>query len=222
MFSFFKKDKGYPLPDNYIAFINKEEYNQIIAISKQYFREGNIKIIAIKEGEIVIDSEEEQKYCYLDNLVRKLAQQDKNVWKDVVYEHFDFLKEHPGAYNYLFKDFEYASQLLRVLIKPEDFVPEKEVEYVYRTDLPGTQTVLAVEYENQFRFCLRDDIKEWNVPDEELFEIAIANNLNDEVEAKEYLFLDKFTGYMFFSGDYAAAMLLDIDNTADFAIGTYG
>lgn len=222
MFRFFKKDKGYSLPETYSSFINKEEYNYIISLCKDYFAEAGTKIIDIKEGEIIIESGEEEKHCYLDNLVRKVYQQEKDIWKDVIYEHFDFLKEQPGAFNFFFKDFEYASPLLRAFIKPEDFFPDKTVEYVHRIDFPETQTVLALEHDNKFRFCLREDIKEWGVPDEELFSIAITNNPNDEVEAKEYLILDKFTAYMFFSGDYAAGMLLDMENNFEYAIGTYG
>jgi hypothetical protein len=131
MFNFLKKNKGYSLPESYSSFVNKEEYNQIISICKTYFAEADIKIIDIKEGEIIIEEGEEEKHCYLDNLVRKLYQQDKSIWKNIVYEHFDFLKEKPGAYNYFFKDFEYASQLLRVFIKPEDFFPDNNVDYVF-------------------------------------------------------------------------------------------
>lgn len=162
-------------------------------------------------------------HCYLDNLVRKLYEQDKNEWPGIVQKHFDVLKTDPNAYEYFFKDFEYASQLLRVLIKPMDILEAHQMQdFVCRVDFPGTYTMLVIEYDNNFRFCSRENIVEWNVPDEELFRIAIANNPNDEVEVKQYLFLDKFTGFMFFSGDYAAGMLLDMENNADSAIGTYG
>lgn len=223
MFGFFKKSKGYPLPTSYSSFINKDEYNQIIFLCTKYFSDAGIKIIDIKEGEILIESGEETKHCYLDNLVRKVYEHDKSEWPGIIKKHFDILKTDPNAYKYFFKDFEYASELLRVLIKPIDILEAHQMQdFVYRVDFPETYTMLVIEYDNSFSFCSRENIAEWNVPDKELFKIAIANNPTDEVEAKKYLFLDKFTGFMFFSGDYAAGMLLDIENNAEYAIGPYG
>jgi len=223
MFSFFKKDKGYRLPTSYSSFINREQYNGIISLCKNYLTEAGIRIIEINEGEILIDSGEEEKHCYLDNLVRKIYEHDKREWPGIVERHFAVLKTDNNAYKYFFTDFEQASQLLRALIKPMDILETHQMQdFVYRVDFPETYTMLVLEYDNNFRFCSRENITEWNIPDEELFRIAIDNNPNDEVEAKEYLFLDKFTGFMFFSGDYAAGMLLDMENNADYAIGTYG
>ncbi|HEV7330239.1 MAG TPA: hypothetical protein VGN63_04305 [Flavisolibacter sp.] len=222
MFNFFKKATRYPIPEKYTSLIGQEDYNLLIKLAKEHFAEEKAQIVSIRDGEIILESGEEEKHCYLDNLVRKLSACDKQEWKAILAAHFERLKDHSEAYTYFFKDFDYASGLLRAFIKPPEAFPDTAANYVSRVDFPGTVTVLAIEYENQFRFCLRDESKQWEVPEEELFRIAIANNPKDEVNTEAWLFLDKFPGYMFFSGDYAAGMLLDMENNAAEAIGTYG
>lgn len=224
MFKFFEKDKGYPLPKDYASFISKEQYNYIIETSKDYFIENNYEIIDVQEGDILVRwKTDEELHCYLDNLIRKLYQRDKSVWKNIIYEHFQSLKPNDEAYNYFFKDFEYTSKLLRVMIKPEDFFSASErSNYVHLQHFPKTYTLLVIEFENQFRFVTNENIKEWNVSVDELFSIAIANNPNEEIEVKEYLFSDKFTVFSFFSGDYSAGLMLSLKECAEYAIGSYG
>jgi hypothetical protein len=152
-----------------------------------------------------------------------LSSNNKEDWKGLIYEHFDKLKDKRSAYNYFFKDFDYASQFLRVLVKPEDInFLDNISDYIHRIDFPKTKTFLVLEFEEQFRYIRREDIIEWAKPEEELFEIGISNIPAEEIEIKEYLFSDKFTVYIFFSGDYSSAFLLDIKNNADYAIGAYG
>lgn len=55
-----------------------------------------------------------------------------------------------------------------------------------------------------------------------MFEIALENLGNEEIEAKEYTFGDKFTVYILFSGDFSAPFTLLIDKYLEFSIGTYG
>ena len=154
-----------------------------------------------------------------------LASNEINDWEGIVYNHFDRLKETKGAYEYLFKDFEYANQFLRVLIKDSSFNLDEEFEnsgIIFRTDLPETNTFLVLEFENKFRYINFVNIADWNVSIEELFEIAIANTPDEEIEVKELLCDDKFTVYAFFSGDYSASLMLDLENRYDFAIGLFG
>lgn len=222
-FDKYKKNKKYNLPDIYKKLINEDEYNLIIEISQKYHTDNGLKISKINDGEIIIEVNNEEQHRYLDNLVRLLSSNDKKSWKELIYEHFDKLKDHNSAYNYLFKDFDYASQFLRVLIKPDDIDFFHDVSNnVHRIDFPKTITLLVIEFENQFRYILRNEIEEWGKTEEELFKIGIANIPAGEIEIKEYLFSDKFTVYIFFSGDYSSAFLLDLENNADYSIGTFG
>src|SRR5262249_16137591 len=139
-----------------------------------------------------------------------------------IYEHFDKLKDHTSAYNYLFKDLEYAAQFLRVLIKGADIHENQLDQFIHRCDFPETNTFLLIEFEEQFKYLIKEDIAEWSKTTDELFDIAIGNTPAEEIEVKQYSFCDKFLVYIFFSGDFSSSLMLDLAARAEFAIGSYG
>lgn len=215
LFNFFHK---YKLPESYKPLVSQQDYNKIINIIKKYHTDNNLKITKIGEGEIVVVVDEEERHAYLDNLVRVLSINDKTLWQRLIYEHFDKSKDHSSAYNYLFKDFEYASQFLRVLIKSDELFQDIIQDYVHRVDFPSTNTFLVLEYEQQFRYLTYKDIEEWDKPHAELFDIAIANIPREEIQVKEYQYSERFNVLVFISGDYSAALMLDMPVSA----GAYG
>lgn len=223
LFDIFKKQKKFELPEMYNGIISKDEYNFIMEICIKYHNDNELIVSKIDEGEIVIDIDGDEHHRYLDNLVRVLASNDKTIWNELIYEHFDKLKPNPSALKYLYKDYDYASQFLRVLLKEDTFNLGDNVEnYVHRIDFPKINTFLILEFEGQFHFIHKDEIVEWNKSENDLFECAIQNLPEDEIEAKEYEFVEKFTVYIFFSGDYSASLMLDLRNRANYAIGKFG
>ncbi|RYY99556.1 MAG: hypothetical protein EOO11_04560 [Chitinophagaceae bacterium] len=214
-----------PLPEAYAGIVSEAEYNDIMNLALRYHEEHGITVTAEGEGALVTEVDEQEQYRYLDNLVRLLALSEKAGWKDLIWEHFDKLKDHSAAYAFLYKDYEYAEPLLRVLVKPGDFEPGRDTDldaFVHREDLPDTYSFLIIEYEGQLDYVSRADIGEWEKSEDELFEAAIANTPADEVEVEEYLFGEQFTVYGIFSGDYAAALVLDLERRLPEAIGPYG
>jgi len=223
LFDIFKRNKKIDLPGAYRGLVSKADYNFILRIAKQYHYEKGLHIKRIGEGEIVAEINGEEQHRYLDNLVRVLSVQEKSAWKTIIHSHFDKLKDNHAAYNYFLKDFDYAAQFLRVLIKANDFYSGgSAAAFIHRTDFPHTKTFLVLEFEGQFKYLREEDITEWGKPAEELFEIAISNIPGEEVEVKEYKYCDKFPVFIFFSGDFSAASILDLENKAEFAIGSYG
>ncbi|RZJ47630.1 MAG: hypothetical protein EOO44_22240 [Flavobacterium sp.] len=219
----FKKNKGYSLPNMYKGIITKDEYNLIMNTSVKYHEENNLKITKIDEGEIVTENNGDIEHRYLDNLVRNLASYNPEDWEKTIYEHFDKLKYNPAAFDYLYKDFGYAAQFLRVLVKGDSFLfPADITEYISRVDFPETNTFLILEFEGQFHYVGKKDILEWEKTESELFEIALDNTPENEIEANEYDLDDKFKLYVFFSGDYAASYIINLKQNADYAIGTFG
>lgn len=224
LLNLFESKETYLLPANYEDVITAEDYNRIINICIEYHAEKEIKIIKIGEGEIATQDEDgEEQHKYLDNLVRILASNEKQAWRKLIYDHFDKGIINKSAYKYLFKDFEYASQFLRILLKASSSTIHDQIsDLVYRTDIPGVSTFLVLEFENQFRYFRYQDIKEWERPIDELFDIALTNTPLNEIEVKECQFGDKYIVYVIFSGDFAATLVLDLDKHLNFAIGTYG
>ncbi len=223
LFDIFKKQKKYELPEMYNGIITKDEYNDILEICIKYHLDKELVISKIDEGEIITDIDGDEQHRYLDNLVRVLASNEKTIWSQLIYEHFDKLKPNTSALNYLYKDFEYASQFLRVLLKEDTFNLGDDVNnYVHRTDFPKTNTFLILEFEGQFHYVRKDQINDWNKLENDLFEIAIQNLPENEIEVKEYEFGEKFTVFIFFSGDFSASLMLDLKNRADYSIGKFG
>lgn len=223
LFDFLKKPTDLNLPSIYQGIINKEEYNLVVKLALKYHKEKGIPIIRIGEGEIVADVEGEEHHRFLDNLVRLLAGSEREKWENIINEHFNKLVNNDSAYNYLFKDFDYALQYLRVLIKSADInIGENVNDFIFRFDFPGTKTFLVFDFEEQFRYIRTDEIKEWGKSTGELFDIGISNTPGDEIEIKECQFSDKFIAFVFFSGDYSASLMLDLENRANFSIGEYG
>jgi len=223
LFDIFKKQKKFDLPEMYNGIISKDEYNIIMEICIKYHNDNELIISKIDEGEIVTDIDGNEQQSYLDNLVRVLASNDKTIWNELIYEHFDKLKPNPSALNYLYKDFEYASQFLRVLLKEDTFnLGDKVENFVNRIDFPKTNTFLILEFEGKLYFVRKDEIIEWDKTENDLFECAIQNLPEDEIEVKEYEFGEKFTVFIFFSGDYSASLMLDLKNRADYTIGKFG
>jgi hypothetical protein len=221
-FRFFKRRRDDEFPDQYHGLITPEDYQFVLGIVKKYHAEKGLNILSIGKGEIVVEVSGEQQYRYLDNLIRMLPAARKGEWTQTIYEHFDKFKDHRSAYRYLYKDFEYAAQFLRVLIKGEDLYKDELDQLVARSDFPGTNTFLVIEFQELFTYVRRKDIDEWGKSTEELFEIAIGNTPGEEIKAKKALYCDKFTVFVFFSGDFSSALMLDLAARAEFCIGTYG
>jgi hypothetical protein len=223
LFDFLKKRNKQILPEQYQGIISKDDYKFVIELAVKYHTEKQINVLSTDNGDILTEMDGGQQHRYLDNLVRVLSGNDKYLWETITFEHFDKIQEHGSAYNYLFSDFEYASQFLRVLIKDEDIgFQGKAFEHVHRVDYPKTRTYLVLEFEDQFRYINPEDAEKWNVNREELFNTAIANTPGNEIDIKEVKFTDEFTVYFFKSGDFSASLTLDLKNRADFAIGRYG
>ncbi|MFD2909148.1 hypothetical protein ACFSX9_10410 [Flavobacterium ardleyense] len=222
LFDVFKKSSKYELPEMYNGIISKEEYNEIMAVCINYHKENNITITKIDEGELVVSVDDSVQNRYLDNLVRVLAANEKIEWQHLIYLHFDKMKDQSSAYNYLYKDFDYASQFLRVLIKDEFYSLQASIStFLHRVDFPKTNTFLVLEFEEQFAYVKKEDIVEWGKTENELIEIGIANTPENEIEVEEHE-IATCKVFIFTSGDFAASLMLDIENRIPYTIGKYG
>jgi hypothetical protein len=130
------------------------------------------------------------------------------------------MKDVPFALDYLYKDFDYAAQFLKVLIKPDDFL-QADV-FLKRTDLPGTFTFLVLDFNERFTYISVENAEEWDKPLDDLFEIAFANVANEGIDIKEILLEETYPVFAFFDGDFSASFIIELDRNAEFAIGSHG
>ena len=221
MFDFLKKNKV-NLPDDYKDLINEKNYSTFLNSCLTVLNGLNLKVISSDNGDIVYEKKDgEEAHYYLDNILRKYIQLPINERDEEIKRHFEKLQDKSDAYNYFFKDFDYAKQFLKVAIKPSEMLKNYS-EFVHRLDYPNLATFLIFDFEEQFHYIKKDNASQWQVNEQELFEIALENLGNEEIEAKEYTFGDNFTVYILFSGDFSAPFTLLIDNYLEFSIGTFG
>lgn len=217
----FLRKKKIQVPDNYKNLIGQSDYEIFVNQCLNVLKDLGVNVISYENGDITYKGKNEDGHYFLDNLVRKYVQVDKENQLTEIKDHFKKLQETPYAYDYLFKDFDYAKQFLKVLIKPTDITPKID-DFVTRIDYPDLLTVLVLDFEDRFHYIRKDEAILWEVDFEELFKIALVNISQENVEIRKHLFDDKFDVYVLLSGDFSASFSLLIDTHMDFAIGEYG
>jgi hypothetical protein len=209
-------------PEDFAHLISQIDYELVLNYALAYFAERGYPVVKVADGVIVVDYDELKNMQFgLDNLVRTIVAEPPDRWKSFIFQHFDRFKNNSAAYNYLFADFDYAQQFLKVLVKGQGFAP-KPADLVRRQDFPETYTYLVLDFEQQFRFINRDDAAKWEVDDADLFDIALANVAREEIEIGEGNIAEKYDLFTFFSSDFSASYLINFGHNASFAEGDFG
>jgi uncharacterized protein YtpQ (UPF0354 family) len=210
-------------PASYEGIVTQKEYETILDFAISALKQNN-EILSIKEGAIFIKNPTnpaEEMQCYLDNLVRRCKGEDKSEWQMVVNQHFARLNVDPHKAKYIFKDFDYAEPMIKFVVRHERMF-DAISDIVHRVDLPETGTFLVLDTDESFRYIRKDDIKEWGKTEAELFEIAARNVAAEEMHVGEILWREQFEAYTFFSGDFSASYIVELEKNAESAIGKYG
>ncbi|NJO90068.1 MAG: hypothetical protein HC831_14820 [Chloroflexia bacterium] len=151
MFKFFRKNK-IQVPENYKNFISQSDYNVFIHQVLSVLQDLGVQVESFENGDIAYRGKNNlESHYYLDNLIRLYVQADPKDKLSEITNHFRKLQESPHVYEYLFKDYDYAKQFLKVLIKPLDIAPNID-DFVTREDYPDLLTMLVLDYEERFHF----------------------------------------------------------------------
>jgi hypothetical protein len=222
MFDFFKKKKLRPLPDRYSHLIDQKDYNTFLELCLKNIEQAGEIIVQTDDGELVVepDAHGNERRHYLDNLIRIVVQREKGEWQQIVSEHFGKQRIIPHALEYLYGDFEYAAKFVKAYIKADDF-PGVE-EYVHQVNLPGTYTMLILDFDEKFHFLKRENIASWGKTEDELFALGFANISNEQIDIGESTMNDQHPMFTFFDGDFSSTYVIELEKNAGFAIGTHG
>jgi len=216
---------SYLVPEVFTHLISQQDYEQLINISVQYFNGKHMLIHAIENGIIKASLEKkgEEVQFGLDNLVRKVIRAEKEQWATIINDHYSKLQQdHKSAYTYLLKDIEYASRFLKVLVKDRNFIRADFMDkLVHRIDFPETCTMLILDFEEQFRFLMWDEIQEWETPVKELFTIALQNIAREKVSVVNGHF-NEHPVFLFLDANFAACFVLDLETNAPNVVGNFG
>lgn len=211
------------MPAHYEGIVTQKEYETIVDYAVAYLQQIS-EIVAVKDGTIAIkqaDKPNEEMLCHLDNLTRRCKTEDPREWQTIVNQHFARLKIDPHKAKYIFKDFDYAEPMIKYTVRHASIV-DKIDEVVHRIDLPETATFLVLDTDESFRYIRKNDIKEWEKTEAELFEIARQNVAAEDIQIGEILWADTFEAYTFLSGDFSASFIVELERNAEFSIGRYG
>lgn len=222
MFDIFKRKNTITLPKNYADLIDRKGYEIFLNKCLSTLKDLGYNIRSYDNGDIVYEKEDsEEAHFYLDNILRKYLQANEGEKDTEILTHFTKLKDQSKAYDYLYKDFDYAKQFLKVLLKADDILPNND-DFVFQKHFPQLLTFLVLDFEEQFHYAERKRVSEWKVEEDELFSIALNNVRQENIEIKQYTFDDKYEAFALFSGDFSASYSLLIEQELDFAIGKFG
>lgn len=226
MFGLFSKNDTHidkKRPTSYEGIVNQQEYETILDYALEHLK-PIAEIVSVKDGTIMIkkaSKPEEEMQCHLDNLVRRCKNEDKKDWQDIVNHHFNRMSIDPHKTKYIYKDFDFAQSMVKFVVRHESTF-DKKMGFVCRVDLQGTFTFLVLDTDEAFQYIRKQDIKEWEKTEEELFEIAFENVAAEKIEINQFHWKEQFEAYAFFSGDFSASYIVDLEKNAPFAIGKYG
>jgi hypothetical protein len=211
------------MPEEYGNLISQSDYEQILDLAIAFLTtKGSISKISNGTIYMKFDDQEYESRLGFDNLVRKCHKHETHEWSDIINDHFGKYKLNKSALNYIFKDFEFAAQLLRPLVKPQGTIPDNYLkDFVQRTDFEETTTFLVLDFEEKFQFLRHDNITEWETSIEGLFYVAQQNVNREQVEVRQVQWGD-MSFYALFSGNFAVSYLLDIEHNIPNAIGSLG
>jgi len=221
MFRFLRKKKII-VPDDYKNLISSTDYETFIEQCLKVLQNLDVEVVSHDNGDIVYKGRsDKESHYFLDNLVRQYVQADEKDKYLAIETHFKKLQETPYANEYLFKDYDYAKQFLKVLVKPTDIAPKIE-DFVTRLDYPNLLTVLVLDFEERFHYIRKDEADLWATDNDELFKVALNNISQEDIDIRKHLFDDKFDVFVLLSGDFSASFSLLIGSHLDFAIGNHG
>ncbi len=222
MFDIFKKKKRTLLPEDYSNLVDEKGYEIFLNKCISTLKNLGYNIVSFDNGDIVYEKENcEKAHFYLDNLLRVYLQADDRDKDTEIQNHFLKLKDQTKAYDYLYKDFDYAKHFLKVLLKADDILPNNH-GFVYQNNYPSLLTFLVLDFEDQFHYVNRNEVSLWETDELELFEIAKENIRKEEIEIMQYNYEDKYDVFVLISGDFSASYTLLIEQEFDFAIGQFG
>ena len=116
------------------------------------------------------------------NLAQGCAQSSKEDWEGIISSHFEKVfhaDSESQEYESKKGRFEDIKDQLRLQLYPENYLDGIDIkeEVVYRTDIPGTLSVLVIDLPSNIVTLRRSDANIWNISEDELFQVALSNTL---------------------------------------------
>lgn len=219
---------NYSIPNGFEKSIDQKEYKLISdmslsEVSKQY------KIDSLKNGTIILSRGQGMLAFNLDNLILKCADEtDHSRWPTIVQDHFKALLNSIQANNNLLAaEYEKIKSNLGIRIYPDATIEKRggKANFIYRTDLEGTTSILMLDLPGGFKPILKKDFDLWGKTTDDVFAQALLNVDKQPMQKAVKTFdVEKFNIEFDFieNEDYAATYALDLSKNSPEMVGTWG
>ncbi len=211
------------IPPQYSKLVSERQYFRILAYICRYFDQPGFSLQEISDGilSLHIPDETDTIKIVLDNLVKRLANQVEEDWKQDIQTHFDRLLESTDTSS-LFSNFQLAKDYLTLRLYGDQIDTHSENDkLIYRQDLAGTYSVLSLDLPTKFQVVLKSEITDWDLDEQSLFAIA-QENANQQTVETAHGFWEEVEIMAILSNEYAAVKLLDIENNFKASVGKHG
>lgn len=218
---------SYTIPEGYEDVITKEDYKFLVdesvkVISKHY------SVSAVNDGGIELQEGEDYATFNLHNLILRLADIEKQRWKEIVQAHFDGMYESMEQQKQMDPTkFETLVDHLSIRVYPKSFVEERGAteSLVLQEKIEGTYSVLMLDLPSAFSAVQKQVFELWGKSTDEVFEKAQQNiNQQEFTQASENFEVNgkAFEAHFIENEDYGASIALDLAYNAPELVGEWG
>jgi hypothetical protein len=227
MISLFSSCKGQNrnVPE-WANFFDKKEYNCFIDIVEEYFKQKNFKI-SINDGVVTVENNDlGLNNLGLVNLAQICKQEKRNVWKEIVIDHFNRLIEankFEADFNSKINDFEQIKQYIGVRLYHKDYLKTVGKENTVYKELTDEIVELRVfDLPHTVSSIKPENISTWNKKTDELFDLGFKNiKSNYPLEISQQDMKDYKIWFVQSDNVFASNILLDRDDLNRY-LGKYG
>jgi hypothetical protein len=220
---------SYDPPPNLPQHLSQDDYKRLVdtsiaVISKKY------KVETVEAGSVHIeDDHQKTAVLNLDNLILKCKEEpDRSVWPAIIRDHFDKLFSTIDQQRQLDPtSYEKMKKYLSIRIYQKETVDQRggTDSLVSRTDLPGTYTLLMLDFPGAFTPVRAAMFARWKVDTADVFRVAQANvdSVNVQKATKPFeLGGTQVEITMLGEENYAASYALDLAHNAPELLGEWG
>lgn len=210
--------------------ISPDDFNAMVMLTVKVLKAKGKINLAYKDGVLSYTTQSDGKDYKVNflNVVKHALTEDKADWEKTLDEYFERAHAGEELEEEILEDYLKAKEYLTLRLQPFSMYeeePEKKLlaNLIYKTDLPETYSVLALDLPTRFAILQRAEVEKWQIEDAELFVLAHANLQSkiEGIEATKYNW-DGAECYTLFDRDFSAAYCIDFENNCSNLIGPLG
>lgn len=227
MISLFSTCKGkYRDVPEWANFFEKKEYNSFIDMVEEYFKQKNLSI-SINDGVVLVENNDfGLNSLGLVNLAQICKQEKRNVWKEIITDHFNRMIEankFESEFNKKIKDFEQIKQYIGVRLHHKDYIETVGKENtVYKELTDEIVELLVFDLPHTVTSIKPENILAWNKQLDDLFDLGFKNiKSNYPLEISQQDMKEYKIWFVQSDNVFTSNILLDKDELKNY-IGKFG